>query len=78
MIGVQATYRHGTVEFSSPVEWPEGTQLEVIPVSIGVASPTPGHSGSPEFDREFIDRLTGYWLRSLRSGMDHRWADARQ
>lgn len=59
MFGVQATYRHGTVELLSPVEWPEGTPLEVIPVSTGISPPSIGQSGVTESYREFIERLAG-------------------
>ena len=59
MVGVLATYRHGAVELSAPVEWPDGTQLEVVPVPIGTASPTSGNRRKAESYREFIERLAG-------------------
>jgi hypothetical protein len=59
MVSVLATYRHGTVELSAPVGWPEGTQLEVVPVRIGPESPANGNGQRGESYREFIERLAG-------------------
>ena len=59
MVGVLATYRHGTVELSAPVEWPDGTQLEVVPVPIGTVPPASGNGRQAESYRAFIERLAG-------------------
>ena len=59
MVGVLATYRHGTVELSAPVEWPDGMQLEVVPIQTGTASQASGNSQKTESYREFIERLAG-------------------
>ena len=52
MAAVLATYRSGKVELSVPVGWPDGTQLEVVPIQAGTAS-------QAESYREFIQRLAG-------------------
>ena len=59
MVGVLATYRHGAVELSAPVGWPEGTQLEVVPIQTGTDSPEGGNGRQAESYREFIERLAG-------------------
>ncbi len=59
MVGVLATYRHGTVELSAPVGWPDGTQLEVVPIQTGPVSPANGNGHQTESYREFIERLAG-------------------
>ena len=59
MVGVLATYRHGAVELSAPVAWPDGMQLEVVPLQIGPASPAGGRGHKTESYREFIERLAG-------------------
>ena len=59
MDGVLATYRHGIVELSSPVSWPDGTPLEVVPIQTGTASPANGVRQSVESYRQFIERLAG-------------------
>ena len=52
MVAVLATYRSGKVELSVPVGWPDGTQLEVVPIQEGTASQSESY-------REFIQRLAG-------------------
>ena len=52
MVAVLATYRSGKVELSVPVGWPDGTQLEVVPIQAGTASQSESY-------REFIQRLAG-------------------
>ena len=59
MVGVLATYRHGAVELSERVEWPDGLQLEVVPIQIETASPAVGNDRKAESYREFIERLAG-------------------
>ncbi len=57
MVGVLATYRHGKIDLASPVGWPDGTKVEVVPVRIG---PDPVANGNKaESYREFIERLAG-------------------
>ena len=52
MAAVLATYRSGKVELSEPVGWPDGTQLEVMPVPSAAAS-------QAESYRDFILRIAG-------------------
>ena len=59
MAGVLATYRHGAVELSAPVEWPDGMQLEVVPIQVGTTSQMHGNRCKAESYREFIERLAG-------------------
>ena len=59
MVGVLATFRSGRVELSAPVGWPDGTQLEVVPLQPGVHSPATTESPQAESYREFIQRLAG-------------------
>ncbi len=59
MIGVLATFRSGRVELSAPVGWPDGTQLEVVPISPGAHSPSTAGNRPAESYREFIERLAG-------------------
>ena len=59
MVGVLATFRSGRVELSTPVGWPDGTQLEVVPIQPGVHSLAPTENRQAESYREFIERLAG-------------------
>lgn len=59
MVGVPATYRSGKVELSGPVGWPDGTQLEVVPIQPGAAAPSVTDNRQTESYREFIERLAG-------------------
>ena len=52
MAAVLATYRSGKVELSEPVRWPDGTQVEVVPIRPAAAS-------QAESYRDFILRLAG-------------------
>ena len=59
MVGVLATFRSGRVELSTPVGWPDGTQLEVVPIQPGSHFPTMTEIRRDESYREFIERLAG-------------------
>ncbi len=59
MTSVPATYRHGTVELSVPVEWPDGTALEVVPVQSKAVAQTDVNESRAESYRQFIERLAG-------------------
>jgi hypothetical protein len=59
MVGVPATYRSGKVELSGPVGWPDGTQLEVVPIQPGAGAPSVTDNRQAESYREFIERLVG-------------------
>lgn len=59
MTGVLATFRSGRVELSAPVGWPDGTQLEVVPIPPGVSFASMVENRPAESYREFIERLAG-------------------
>ena len=59
MVGVLATFRSGRVELSTPVGWPDGTQLEVVPIQPGTPSSSQAENRQTESYREFIERLAG-------------------
>ena len=59
MVGVLATFRSGRVELSAPVGWPDGTQLEVVPIQPTVHSSSTSENRQVESYREFIERLAG-------------------
>ena len=59
MVGVLATYRSGKIELSGPVGWPDGTQLEVVPILSGAGAPAVADNRRAESYREFIERLAG-------------------
>ena len=59
MGGVLATFRSGRVELSAPVGWPDGTQLEVVPIPPGIHSPLTTENRQAESYRAFIERLAG-------------------
>ncbi len=46
MCAVQATLRNGRLELMQPVDWPEGTRAEVIPLPATTPSPPPA-AGTP-------------------------------
>ncbi len=59
MVGVLATFRDGRVELSAPVGWPDGTELEVVPIASKGYAPATVESSPVESYREFIERLAG-------------------
>ena len=59
MVGVSATFRSGRVELSVPVGWPDGIELEVIPIAFRGHAPAAVDTPSLESYREFIERLAG-------------------
>ena len=59
MVGILATFRGGRVELSTPVGWPEGTELEVVPIPPRVPPPSTTENRQTESYREFIERLAG-------------------
>ncbi len=59
MVGVLATFRSGRVELSTPVGWPDGTQLEVVPIASRLPAPPTPENHQTESYREFIERLAG-------------------
>ena len=54
MTGIQATYRNGRVELSEKVNWPDGTQLRVLPCGNGDTSMRQWPDG-------FFDQLRADW-----------------
>ncbi len=59
MVGVLATFRDGRVELSTPVGWPDGTELEVVPIATKGNAQALVDDGPVESYREFIERLAG-------------------
>jgi hypothetical protein len=61
MQGVTATFRNGRVELAETVDWPDGTQLEVVPVAeVGATGRKvePPMTGWPE---GFFDQVREGW-----------------
>jgi hypothetical protein len=50
---VMATYRAGRIELDAPVDWPDGTRIQVEPLHSGI----PVGRSSPSVRREFLDAL---------------------
>jgi hypothetical protein len=61
MHGVTATFRNGRVELAKPVDWPDGTQLEVVPV--GPTGDQRSHAESPmtTWPDGFFDQVREGW-----------------
>ncbi len=59
MVGVLATFRGGRVELSTPVGWPDGTELEVVPLPSKGNTQAIVETSPVESYREFIERLAG-------------------
>jgi hypothetical protein len=56
---VTATFRNGRLELSQPVDWPDGTQVEVSPIGSSVGDDQPASEIRREPYRELIHRLAG-------------------
>ncbi len=59
MVGVLATFRDGRVELSGPVGWPDGTELEVVPITSQANVPSIVENSPAESYRDFIEQLAG-------------------
>jgi len=58
---VTGTFRNGRVELSEAVDWPDGTQLEVVPVA---AANAPSRRDAPakfEWSERFFEQLCEQW-----------------
>ncbi len=59
MDSVTATFRDGRLELTQPVDWPNGTQVEVTPIGTSVGDDQQTCKMSRESYRELIHRLAG-------------------
>jgi hypothetical protein len=58
MQSVTATFRNGQVELIQKVDWPDGTQVEVTPISVSGGCDRVGET-HPEPYRDLVRRLAG-------------------
>ena len=61
MIRVLATFRNGKIELENPVDWPDGTQVEVMPLQ----PPEPAYPNMvapmSKWPEGFFERLRRDW-----------------
>ena len=58
MHSVHATFREGRVELTEPVDWPDGTPVEVRPLPVGQQGATPKLTRWPD---GFFEQLRQQW-----------------
>ena len=61
MQSVTATFRNGHVELSEAVDWPDGTRLEVVPVTDGNGSASEEQPPMTVWPEGFFDRVREGW-----------------
>ena len=61
MHGVTGTFRNGRVELGESVDWPDGTQLEVVPVGAANSQDPNDEPSLFEWSEGFFDRLCEQW-----------------
>jgi hypothetical protein len=59
MQSVTATFHNGRLELTQPVDWPDGTQVEVTPIGASVGGDQDVRKVRRETYRELIRRLAG-------------------
>lgn len=61
MQSATATFRNGQVELTEPVDWPDGTPVEVTPLAAADNSQHVGHPPTTEWPTGFFDELRAQW-----------------
>lgn len=61
MHGVIAIFRNGRLELAQPVNWPEGTQVEVTPLAAPASSPRSSSTPLTQWPEGYLDRLHADW-----------------
>ena len=61
MQSVTATFRKGRVELAAPVDWPDGTQVEVRPLDPALAETGDVRPPMTKWPEGFFDRLREGW-----------------
>jgi hypothetical protein len=61
MRNVTATFRNGQVELAEPVDWPEGTRVEVCPLAAPAQPPTRVKPPMTDWPTGFFDQLRQQW-----------------
>jgi hypothetical protein len=54
---VLATFRNGGLELSSPVDWPEGTGVEVVPLRDRIGMDEEEWPNTPDGVRSLLNRM---------------------
>ncbi len=71
MQSVTATFRNGRVELTAPVDWPNGTPVEVRPLPPGGTDTCEVSPPMTQWPEEFLDRLREDWVLN-RLSVPHR------
>ena len=61
MQSVTATFRKGRVELAAPVDWPDGTQVEVRPLRLAGVETCDVSPPMTKWPEGFFDRLREDW-----------------
>ncbi len=61
MQSVTATFRNGRIEMDEPVDWPDGTQVEVTPVKPTVAADSSVSAPMIEWPEGFFESIRTDW-----------------
>lgn len=59
MQSVTATFHNGRLKLTQPVDWPDGTQVEVTPIGASVGGDQEARKMPGEAYRDLIRRLAG-------------------
>ena len=61
MQNATATFHNGRLELAEPVDWPEGTRVEVCPIAEPVNGQLPDKPPITEWPPNFFDQLRRQW-----------------
>lgn len=58
---ITATFRNGHLELSEPVDWPDGMQVRVVPMSNHCVDRADSYAAMQQWPDGFLDQIREQW-----------------